>query len=789
MPNMKNLIRLSILSFFYLQNIAAIFAQNTTVGIGSWREHPPFIKAVDVAEDNSGLIYCAGKFSLFSFSKSTGEINILSRLNVLSDREISTIRFDEQTGVLFIIYANSNIDLIFPDKKVYNLPDIYKKNIIGGKNIYSVLFVNGLAYLSCEFGIVLVDINRKEIKDTYYIGPNGINIKVNDLAYDGTTLMAVTDNGIYNAVFNDPNIFNYTAWSKDTTPSEPNASYTSATSFNGKFYVVKTNPADRLDTVLVKNNNSWTPFILDDAEGGYIDTHGGYLIYRNKFKIAALDETGTIVRPFEGSSYPYSTINRGFLSADGNFWVADMSNGLVKQTPNNYVEIIAPNGPRSDAVWSIDSKNGRTWVTSGAIFLDTYVAEGKNGLYLFSDNEWKTYDSRNDTVYSYIANNGSPAVNCCAIDPSDADHAFIGSWGNGLLEYRKEGGVKRYNKYNSTLHPLNADQSKINVGGVIYDDDGNLWVVNCGTTKPISALKKDGSWQDFYIGETVLTEYSLYNLVVDDYGQKWFCARQSSEGKGLCVFKEAALDNPNNGSYKRLTTQEGNGALPDIFVKSIAKDKDGSIWLGTSSGVAVIYNPGNVFSGGSFDAQKIIIQQDGYNQYLLETEVVSAIAIDGANRKWFGTYNGGVFFMSADGTKQLANFNKDNSPLPSNSILDIAIDDVNGEVFFATDKGIISYRGDATEGGEECKDYYVFPNPIRHDYQGPIAIRGLVANADVKITDVAGNIVYHTKANGGEAIWYGKNMKGERAQTGVYTVFVTNEDGSQTCVTKMVFAN
>ena len=229
--------------------------------------------------------------------------------------------------------------------------------------------------------------------------------------------------------------------------------------------------------------------------------------------------------------------------------------------------------------------------------------------------------------------------------------------------------------------------------------------------------------------------------------------------------------------------------MPHIFVRSIAKDKDGSIWIGTDQGVGVIYNPGNVFTGGNFDAQKVILQQDGYNQYLLETEIVTAIAIDGANRKWFGTYSGGVFLMSPDGTHQIHNFNKDNSPLPSNTISAIAIDDATGEVFFGTDKGIISYRSDATEGAEFCNNYYVFPNPVRHEYHGPVAIRGLVVNADVKIADVSGNVVFHTKANGGEAIWNGNNFKGERAQTGVYIVYVTNEDGSQTCATKMLFAN
>src|SRR5205085_160458 len=119
----------------------------------------------------------------------------------------------------------------------------------------------------------------------------------------------------------------------------------------------------------------------------------------------------------------------------------------------------------------------------------------------------------------------------------------------------------------------------------------------------------------------------------------------------------------------------------------------------------------------------------------------------------------------------------------------IAIDDMTGEVFFGTDKGIISYRGEATEGGEVCSNYYVFPNPVRHEYQGPVAIRGLVENADVKIADVAGNVVFHSKANGGQAIWNGNNFEGKRAQTGVYVVYITNEDGTQTCVTKMLFSN
>ena len=787
---MKNLLRLSFISIFFSLFILPAFAQNTSVSIGSWREHTPYNKAIDVAEDNNGLVYCASQFGIFTYSKNNGELNTLSRLKELSDLEVSTLRFDRLTGVMLIAYDNSNIDMIFSDKNVVNLPDIKQKNIIGGKHINSIFFLNGYAYLGCEFGIVVVNINRREIKDTYYIGHDGTNINVNGLAYDGTYLLAATDSGVYKANYNDPNIFNYNSWTKEISIAEPDANYTSATSLNGKFYIVKTNTTLNQDSVLVYENNQWMPFITDATGGAHIDSYNNNLIYRNNFKIAAFDVTGNELRNVDIYRYNNAEIRRGFLDGAGNFWIADFNNGLIRQKSDNSIQMISPNGPRSEASWALAGRNGKLWVASGALSGDAPNYEVKNGVSRFADNTWRTFDCTNDSIYSQLCASGSKSVVCLAIDPNDADHVFVGSWGNGLLEYRKDGGVNRYTESNSSLHSVNLYPGYVRVGGLTFDDEGNLWAVASGNTNGISVLKKDGTWQSFVISEVAVADFGLYGLTVDDFGQKWFIARAgASMGEGLCVFKEGSLNSPNNNSFRRLSDQDGFGALPDIFVRAIAKDKDGSIWICTDKGVAVIYNPGNVFTGGNYDAQKIIIQQDGYNQYLLETELVTSIAIDGANRKWFGTYSGGVFLMSADGTKQILNFNSDNSPLPSNAIISIAIDDLTGEVFFGTDKGIISYRGDATEGGEHCSDYYVFPNPIRHEYHGPIAIRGLVVNADVKIADVAGNVVYHIKANGGEAIWNGNNFKGERAQTGVYIVYVTNEDGSQTCTTKMLFAN
>lgn len=790
---MKNVLNLFIFLIVFISGISIGISQSVSIRIGEWREHTPFVKAIDVAMDNNGRVYCASQFGIFYYSKNDGEVTILSRLTELSDLEINSLRFDPFTGAVIVTYKNSNIDLIFPDKTIVNIPDIKLKNIVGGKYINSILCLNGYAYLGVEFGIVVVDINRKEIKDTYYIGPNGGDLNVKGITYDGTFLIAATENGIYRAEYNNPNIFNFTAWTKDTMLTQPSANYTSIATHNGKLFVVKTHADNNKDSLMVFQNNQWIPFISEDTEGAYVDATGNYLMLRNNHRIFAMDDSGNEVRSVNIFLYgnpPIPDIRRGILDTDGNFWIADFTNGLVRQMPNFGFQFIVPNSPRSESVWDMAGSNGKLWVASGSLSGDSPNYGIKNGIYRYADNTWKTFDCTNDPVYNELCASGSKSVVCVAIDPSDPDHVFIGSWGNGLLEYRKEGGVGRFTSSNSGIHAHGADPNYFIVGGVAFDDESNLWVVSGGNTNGISVMKNDRTWQNFVIPEANVANYGLYDLVVDDFGQKWFIAREgSSTGRGICVFKEGSLNSAVNNNFKRLTDQENNGGLPHIFSRAIAKDKDGSIWIGTDKGIAVVYNPGNVFSGGNYDAQRIIIQQDGYNQYLLETEVVTAIAIDGANRKWFGTYSGGVFLMSADGTKQIQNFNVDNSPLPSNAVSSIAIDDKTGEVFIGTDKGIISYRSDATEGGEQCSDYYVFPNPVRHEYQGPIAITGLVENADVKIADVAGNVVYHTVANGGQAIWNGKNFRGERAQTGVYIVYITNEDGTQTCTTKMLFAN
>jgi len=226
-------------------------------------------------------------------------------------------------------------------------------------------------------------------------------------------------------------------------------------------------------------------------------------------------------------------------------------------------------------------------------------------------------------------------------------------------------------------------------------------------------------------------------------------------------------------------------------VYSVAEDNDGNIWVGTIAGPIVYYGAyGIIDEEDDIIGTQILIPRNdgtGLGDPLLKSEKINCIVIDGANRKWFATEKSGAFLMSEDGKTEIYKFNSENSPLFSNNVRSIAINDDNGEIFFGTDKGILSFKGQATKGGEDYHDVYVYPNPVRENYRGDITVTGLVANVNVKITDVSGNLVFETTALGGQAIWDGKNFSGKRVNTGVYLVFCSNEDGTKTHVTKLLF--
>ncbi len=322
------------------------------------------------------------------------------------------------------------------------------------------------------------------------------------------------------------------------------------------------------------------------------------------------------------------------------------------------------------------------------------------------------------------------------------------------------------------------------IGGLDFDSQGNLWIANSEAGKNLHKLSPSGDWESFTLPE-VANSRNIGQMIVSKSDDKWIIVPR---GHDIYVVDKTGAQK----KHLPLISYFNNG-INEIFnrmndVYSIAEDHDGNIWIGTSKGVAVYSNPSRIWTATPFYAtQPSLNLNDGLYHPLLETETVTAIAVDGANRKWLGTKSSGVYLISENGEEELMHFTQENSPLLSNSIKTIAINEKNGEVFFGTNEGLISYLGDAIGGDNGFKNVYVYPNPVRETYNGPVTITGLMEDTDVKITDISGNLVHHGKSLGGQAIWDGKNLNGNRVKTGVYLVFCNDKTGNETHITKLLF--
>lgn len=767
-----------ILTLTLLLIFARLVAQN--LAIGQWRSHFSY-KQVQLVTEAGNKIYCSSPQTIFYFDKEDNSINTLSRVNGLSDVGVGLLQYGKQKDVVVVGYSNSNIDLIFNDR-IVNVADVKRKNTTGDKTLYGIAFNSRFAYLATGLGIVVIDLDKAEIKDTYVIGPNGTELKIYDITTDGNYLYAATPLGIYKGEINNPLLNDFSQWQNILPNAINQNAFTRIAYANTKLLCNLSFDfsGNRKDSIYIYDLST---AIVNVFNQGYdypnlqIKVNHNNIVIVNYFSALAFDINLTAINiNAQGYSlFPNLLLKDAVLDKDGVMWMADGSYGLMKFKSSTDIVSFSPNGPFYPLTAQARFGKNKLWVSHGSI--DWRVNYFNNGISEFSEESWKTYD-KNTSPSNVVNLNNISEWQSIAIDPRDDKHVFVGSRVNGLLEYYDGQVINFYRDTNSTLLGQTGNPTVIIIGGLQFDQDNNLWAINSSATKSLHKLSPEGVWQG-YSFQQLIPGGELTDILIDSYNQIWMNVRNA----GIVVFS------PEKNQAVQLKSEEGKGNLPSNEVRSLAEDKDGQVWVGTTKGVAVFYSPGSIFNGSNYDAQQILVTQNSINQYLLAAETVTAITVDGANRKWFGTQSSGVFLTSADGTKQLLSFNKENSPLPSNRISAITINDKTGEVFFGTEAGLLSYLGDATKGEEFCDDIKVFPNPVRENYSGPIAIRGVVANGNVKITDVAGNIVYEVVANGGEAIWYGQNFKGEKVQTGVYLVFSTDDAGENTCMTKLLLVN
>ncbi len=765
------------LIFIFLLFVVRLFAQPE---IGQWRTHLPYGRIIDVAIA-SDLIYAATPYDLITYRKEDGKITIFDKVKGLNDLGISKIAYDKKSKQLVVAYTDANIDLIDTHQNVINVPDIFNKEMPGIKTIHNIYFKDQYAYLACSFGIVVLDVKRHEIKDTYYIGPDGRARDVQDITSNDTALFAATAKGIYYWNLHNTNPADYQQWHLDTRL--PVQNYNLITSFAGKIYANYLSSGWDGDTLYVYNGTRWHYFLPGNHWRHFqLNAEGNTLFVVNRYWVEGFDETGKSI--FYVNKAGINGIEPLAARGDPNdfVWIGTKFQGLLKtQNKNNNQELIQPDGPASTKVFALDSRGNDVWVASGGYQSNWAKSYNHDGVFLFQDGIWKTFDKKNTPAFDTITD---PV--CVKVNPYDPTTAYVGTFQEGVMKFKDGKLVSIFSKDNSSLLPTWAISDYVYVSGLGFDSKGNLWVANSSAKNILSVMKPDGSWKSFYLGNR-LSNIDIGSLMVDANDNIWIKKRR--DGMVIVFNDNGTIDNTSDDQVKILGSVRGYGNIQGSTVYSFATGNDGEVWVGTDKGINVFYSPESIFQpGADFDAQQILVPRNdgtGLADILLVTEKVTAIAVDGGNRKWVGTQRAGVFLFSPDGLKEIHHFTTENSPLLSNTITGITIDK-NGEVFIGTDKGLISYRSTATPGNQTYSDVYAYPNPVRENYTGLIAIKGLVTHASVKITDVHGNLVYETKAEGGQAVWNGYTFHHEHVSTGVYLVFVTNDDGTQSMVTKIL---
>ncbi len=756
------------------------------VGPYTWQDHLSFNSTNTIAKLGN-YIYASNYNGLIKIDHEEHSASRKNKINGLSDVGIILLRTNTYNNKLLVIYENSNIDIINTNDRIDNYPDIKLKTLSGKKIINEVFFKDKLAYLACGFGIVVFDTEKLEVKDTYIIGPNGTNMEVYQVSMNDSLIFAATPNGLYKANYKTKVLNNYNNWALVT--SLPLGAYSGVITVNDKVLAAYSpykldNTNINSDALYILNNNVWSvyPQVSSPVKKlGFVS--GKRFTISGQYGSQVWDITTGVLQIYLSTFNGAQTVSADLVfdydhTNTISYWAADYLQG-VYQTYGEYPyypqNLIPVNGTNRNLLSNIDIFNGQVAVSPSypdAGGGTSYLREGVN---IFRSGEWKQLSKKD------LNNNDILDIDFVYFDRKDKTRMWAGSWFLGLLEYKNDQLVAVYNSTNTSMGEVYPGASRCS--SLSMDADGNMWIANSDTKQYLSVRKKDGSFQTFTFDASRFTR----KIIVDKNNYVWAIHERD---QGITVFKNSGFaPAQQNVNYKILSKDANFGNLESNSVYSIAEDKDGKIWVGTTAGIRVFYNPTSIFSGGNFDAQPIKIVQDGNVELLLEKETVTTICVDGANNKWVGTQSGGLFCFSPDGLKELYHFTVDNSPIYSNSIIDVSYDKVTGDVFIGTLLGIQSFRSPIIEGDENYSNVYAYPNPVRPGYGGNVFIRGLVDNSIVKITDESGNLVWETKSQGGQIEWPLKNLSGSRAATGVYVVYAHTTTGELKALTKVLIVN
>ena len=805
-----------IFCFLFILFLPIIFA-GQTIKVGDWDIHANY-NEINVIKVVNQKVYVGTKLGLFLYNRVDNSLSAFSKIDGLSSLDISALTYDQNSNSLLIGYSDGNIDLL-QNNTVINIPEILFANIIGEKRINNIFTHNNLAYISCSFGLVVYNLEKMEVKETcYFYGEDGITSNVyqvhvfdNDIhasndVFLSNKIFVATSSGLFYANKND-NLISSSVWLNDLEYILPNMGSFSLENIIVKHVIgvdLKQNGGKKLILgtdinypeaskgdwnynlfeLINIDNGSLVYFEPMEVMGSIVNIH--YADGAKKFVITLTDNQIFVLTEFLSIS---SVLNADSIAGTKNnsslslitgsmlddynlsqeLLLGDEKQGLIRvkiiDDKLSFLEFLYPNGPISTSIGTIVSNESGLMFTHGAKTSAWNNSYNTEEISFYINSRWIHSESILQDLAIYDVVSGCAAPN---------NKFFAGTWNNGVLEFQNNELLAHFNPRNTPeIDSISGTNGWSRIGGIDIDMDNNIWLTNSETNRPLVKFSTTTrSWENFTL-PSVATNVMCGQILCGNNGYKWIQLRN----EGLVVVDEY-------GESKKIGTSQG---LASNSVNCFDEDLDGAIWIGTAQGLSIVYFPEEIFNNTNYNAEYLVVEnEDGNIERLFDNIEILDIQVDAGNRKWIATKTSGVFLISEDGSTQIYNFTSKNSPLLDNTVYKISIIQSSGEVFFATAKGLCSYRSDASQSQEYFDNVTVFPNPVKKDYEGLISISGLSNNTSVKITDISGNLVFETYSYGGTATWNGSRFNGEKVKTGVYLFLCTSENFEKNIVKKIL---
>ncbi|WP_179343208.1 type IX secretion system anionic LPS delivery protein PorZ [Winogradskyella ursingii] len=783
------LITLGVCNFISAQDFSAL-----------WQSHFSYNRIVDVVAGED-KIYGAAQNSVFSYDTNSLEIETITTVEGLSGNLITTIYYSTAYQYLLVGYETGLIEIYSEeDKSVLSVVAILDKVNVTPENkrINHFYENNGLIYISTDFGITVYDLNRLEFGDTYFIGDGGAQISVKQVSILNNEIYAAcyNNNGLKKANLDNPNLIDFQQWETIIA-----GNYYTISSLNDKIYSVRSNRVlYEIDGASITTLFTF-PTLPSDAE-----------VANQNFIVSTLNNVYVYNENIElvNTYQPNAEFDTGFTSAtivNSNVYIGTQDLGVLRipiDENDTYIQV-KPNGPLFNSVFRLDATTGTVWATYGEFTPDLNPFPlNSRGLSYRDDDLW--------TNIPFDSLLGARELNIITPNTFNPNQVFVSSFKDGILELNNFEPTVLYNQTNSGLESLSLPNDPsfvgIRISGTTFDRSGLMWVLNSRVDEALKSYDPiTGNWQGYsfssLIEDPLNDEIGFFDLVVDNNGTKWI----GSYTNGLIAYNENISDGP-----LRNINSENQNVSPFSRFTALALDNRNQLWIGTTFGLRVLFNTAGFYDDPNPTLSQIIILEDGIPKELLEDQSINAIRVDGSNNKWIGTADAGAFYVTSDGQETIYHFTTDNSPLPSNSVNDISIDPNDGIVYIATTNGLVSFTSGGSEPTETLDDAFVYPNPVRPEYDilgfnnlndinKGVKISGLTERVNIKITDIEGNLVaeaqsgvnlrssganYNFAIDGGTAIWNGKNLANSVVSTGVYLIMISDLDSFETKVLKVL---